>query len=167
MGFYCYNDCYGGYVWSEGAIEEIRRRLGMPDASASKESKFLGITLQEEKYRTHPVVNAVLQEWGSQRCSGACSVLVHMYVPDELLQYVELYEYDGSESISINTERLYRTMMEDVLRKPSFTTDDVVACRNEIQRLEELAERRWDDFFCIRQEEDRWKITCSDMEQYL
>jgi len=89
--------------------------------------------------RTCLVAHHLFDEWGSKRCSGRHSNLCKEKVPDEVMEYVIVNEYDGLESIHVDTTKLYETMMEDLLGTTgNCTMKDVMACRKEILRIQEL-----------------------------
>merc|ERR1711862_6770 len=95
-------------------------------------------------YRTDPIAHQLFDEWGSERCSDRYARLIKIYVPDELMDFVVVSEYDGNESIDIATTKLYETKMEELLTTiesgtTSKTLADVMKCRQEIRRLQELA----------------------------
>jgi len=137
MGYFIYNDDYGGYCWSQEAIIEIQKRHGKtPDPEASG---------YDDKYRTDPIAHQVFDEWGSERC-GDRAKLVKVHVPDELINFIVLTEYDGKEFLGVDAAKLYETKMEELLKHvetgtTSKTLDDVMKCRQEIHRLQELAEK--------------------------
>jgi len=135
MGYFIYNDDYGGYCWSEEAIAEIQKRKGKPPNPYERIN---------DEYRTDPVAHQVFDEWGSTRCNGGSAKLVKVHVPDELINFIVLTEYDGKEFLGVDAAKLYETKMEELLKlietgTTSKTLEDVMKCRQEIHRLQELA----------------------------
>lgn len=129
MGFFIYSPDHSGYGWSDEAVIEIHRRKGM---SPSEYDNY------DESLRDDPVAHQLMDEWGSNRC-GEGGELVKTFVPDELMSYVSLDEYDGAESVKIDTTQMYEDMMNDVLSLHNVTLHDVKERHKEIKRRQQLA----------------------------
>jgi len=143
MGYYLINVCFGGFGWSEEAEKEIRRRRELlqqtQDNNDNNYDYDYDYDYNYEYDRTCSVAHHLFDEWGSKRCSGRHSNLCKEKVPDELMEYVIVHEYDGLESINVDTTKFYETMMEDLLGTTgNCTMKDVMACRKEILRIQEL-----------------------------
>jgi len=139
MGYYLINVCFGGFGWSEEAEKEIRRRRELLQQTQDNNDNNYDYDYNYEYDRTCSVAHHLFDEWGSKRCSGRHSNLCKEKVPDELMEYVIVHEYDGLESINVDTTKFYETMMEDLLGTTgNCTMKDVMACRKEILRIQEL-----------------------------
>ena len=79
------NGCWGGYFWSQRALDMIEARRGW-------------LPRNMEELRTDPVAVKVLEEFGSSWCSAPSSHLtIEEY--DETMFRHELRDYDGCEEL--------------------------------------------------------------------
>lgn len=83
-----YNDCYGGFSFSEEFLEELKRR------HPEKEFK----DYYHQGLRDDPDTIALFEEWGSKRSSGHFSKIELDEIPDGV-EY-DIREYDGQEGVS-------------------------------------------------------------------
>jgi len=75
------NACFGGFSVSDFVVE----KLGLEDE-------------YDDVSRTDPRLIALIEEFGSEACSGDCAELVIDEIPDSATDW-EIDEYDGAESI--------------------------------------------------------------------
>jgi len=136
------NGCYGGFHWSNRAIVEILKRKGVLDKTTFVRTKWgeAPTEISESEYvegerysmyhvndeswegfdlRDDPDAIAVLEEKGSNFCSGSCSEL-YIEEYDEELFIPKIEEYDGSETLD-----LIPNLTEEKVRNCN-TIDEVV-----------------------------------------
>lgn len=85
-----YNKCHGGFEYSEAAIHEYNRITGSTANSYSYIS------------RNDPVMLALFEKQGSKWMSGAYARLERAVFPLKFRYALQLHEYDGRESISVD-----------------------------------------------------------------
>lgn len=82
------NGCWGGYGWSDKALAEINKRSDVTYRSSY------------DVPRRDPIAIAVLEEFGSEFCSGPSSRLrIEEYDADLFEGYIN--DYDGQESLDL------------------------------------------------------------------
>lgn len=86
-----YNRCYGGFGFSNECKEVFKARTG----------ETVGY---EEGLRSHPAMIALFHEKGSEWMSGRFAKLGFHEVPEALLEFVHVGEYDGNETVGLHTE---------------------------------------------------------------
>lgn len=82
------NKRYGGFSLSHEAIIEYNSRSGTP---LSQYHRY-------DTKRDDPILVAIVEEWGSERVSGAYAKLAVVEVPDDANW--EITEYDGMEHVA-------------------------------------------------------------------
>jgi hypothetical protein len=92
-----FNDCYGGFAFSEAFEEEYKTRTGKPTRVDVRLPRLLG----PESIRTDPVAIAIWEEKGSEWCSGTDSALEMYEVPAVFEKYWEIEDYDGNETVRL------------------------------------------------------------------
>lgn len=109
---YLFNTCYGGFSFSDefqGAYNERRKQAGLEPIELS----YYGTN--EE--RSDPMIVQLYQEFGSKKASGHCSRLSLYWVPKDLLDYVDKHEYDGTESVGVDSSQIYTKLLKDFMEK--------------------------------------------------
>jgi hypothetical protein len=91
-----YNDCYGGFAFSEEFLIAFKERTGRT-LNMEKELLFLG----SKSIRCDADAIALLEEKGAEWSSGANSYLAIREFPAVFANYWEIDEYDGNESVRI------------------------------------------------------------------
>lgn len=120
---FVYNASYGGFGFSDAFLEEFEKRHGDEDPELCT--------------RWDPKVVSLVQEMG-KKANGDCSKLAFVVVPKELVDYIDISEYDGCESVEINYDLIYRELMKETYDGNSLT--DAIKRRYErIQMLEQTA----------------------------
>lgn len=103
---YLFNDCYGGFSFSENFVERI---------NAIREKAGLKPVTKYYDDRTDPEVISLFQEMGSKEASGRHAQLVLDWVPKEFLPYTSISEYDGQENVCIPPEEIYADVLKQFL----------------------------------------------------
>jgi hypothetical protein len=91
-----YNDCYGGFAFSEEFLAAFKERTGRT-LNMDKELMFLGLN----SIRCSTDAIALLEEKGAEWSSGAGSYLAIREFPAVFANYWDIDEYDGNESVRI------------------------------------------------------------------
>ena len=89
-----YNDCYGGFGFSEQFAAEYEKQAGTP----LNEEKRL---YHRRDLRMDPVAIKILEEKGSEWSSGPYAQLVVASIPNIFEKYWEVDEYDGNETVRV------------------------------------------------------------------
>ena len=112
-----YNNCYGGFAFSDAFLEEYKKRTG----KVLDTFKAL-FRLGAESIRCNPVAVAIFKEKGSEWCSGLDSQIEAFECPVALAKYWEIDEYDGDEHVRV----LIAEALADILHTFMNTEDRVV-----------------------------------------
>lgn len=91
-----YNDCYGGFAFSEEFLAALKERTGRT-LDMNKELLHLG----PNSIRCNSEAIALLEEKGAEWSSGANSYLAIREFPAVFANYWEIDEYDGNETVRI------------------------------------------------------------------
>lgn len=100
---FLYNACYGGFSFSEEFEEEFCKRF-------PEKAEFLK-NLWNLEIRYDPDVVALWKEMG-ERANGPCSKIKSKMLPEKCIEYVDLDEYDGMESVGIDWNYAYRVICD-------------------------------------------------------
>jgi hypothetical protein len=122
---FLYNTCYGGYGFSR----EFMTRLNERRAAAGFDQIKYDIDLQRKKYRSDPMITTLYQEMGSEAASGDFAQLTCDWIPKEFLPYVDIHEYDGTESVGVPILEveadLLRAFLSEWKKNPELDVDDL------------------------------------------
>jgi hypothetical protein len=132
IGFYVISVSYGGYSVSQECTDEINRRR-----------QERGVT---ERYHdcgscdefTDPDLLDLLDEMGSDWCSGRCARLIKVPIIKSLLKYVRVHDYDGQERLDIDFAKAFSDGVRDVLNRDGATIDDVRAWSDKIESSKKM-----------------------------
>jgi hypothetical protein len=94
-----YNNCYGGFTFSLEAFLEINQRLTLQDRKPLT-SVHSYVSISD---RCDPIFLQVYDLLGS-RFSGKHSNIQVELVDEKCKHFIDIHEYDGLESVEINTE---------------------------------------------------------------
>ena len=109
-----YNNCYGGFDFSEAFLAEYKARTG------KTLDTFKALFRQGlNSIRCDPLAIAILEEKGSALCSGSYSVLAIHEIPAIFSNYWEIDDYDGDEHVRI----LVNDALADILHTFMDTND--------------------------------------------
>jgi len=115
-----YNNCYGGFAFSDVFLEEYEGRTG------KKLDTYKALfRLGAESIRCDPVAVAIFQERGGEWCSGPNSQIEAFSCPMALAKYWEIDEYDGDEHVRV----LVSDALADILHTFMQTGDRVALNR--------------------------------------
>ena len=89
-----YNDCYGGFDFSDAFLAEFKKRTGR-DLDTQKALFHLG----PNSIRCDPIAVAIFEEYGTEWCSGGGAFLAVRELPALFAHYWEIDEYDGNETV--------------------------------------------------------------------
>ena len=109
-----YNNCYGGFAFSDAFLAEYKARTGV----VLDTFKAL-FRLGPESIRCNPVAVAIFKEKGSEWCSGFDSQIEAFECPVALAKYWEIDDYDGDEHVSV----LISDALADILHTFMQTND--------------------------------------------
>jgi len=101
-----YNDCYGGFKFSEAFETEYKKRTGW-DLMTEKRLFHLGA----QSVRRDPVAIALLEEKGAEWSSGENSYLAIRNIPSLFESSWSIEEYDGNETVYVNTHEAYADIL--------------------------------------------------------
>lgn len=108
-----FNDCYGGFGFSDEFALELGNRIG----------EAISHRYKHHRYRDHPETVKLFIEKGSEWSSGEYSKLDIEYIPAFMKDYYHVAEYDGMESVIVNTNRMIVDKLDEYLKSESLTKD--------------------------------------------
>ena len=99
---YLYNNCYGGFSFSEEFQDEFVKRF--------PEKKIMIITYRSENgWRHDPDIVALWKEMG-EKSNGEFSNIKSKLVPEKYVDFVTVHDYDGFESVGVAWNRIFRRL---------------------------------------------------------
>lgn len=114
VGF-IYNEKYGGFCYSEKFIERLNEKrvekglekiVGSPYELSFKKS-----------LRFDPISIEVFNELGREESSGSASTLNIKWFPKVFIKFVRIDEYDGEETLFMDTNKIYSHMLENFFER--------------------------------------------------
>lgn len=103
-----YNTCYGGFSFSKAFEAEFAKRF--PD---KKLNVCTGLA-SSARYDKDAV--ALAKEMGLPNAGGANAKLEIEIVLTEMLDYLDIQEYDGTESVFINYSGAFEDLLHDMMK---------------------------------------------------
>ena len=102
-----YNDCTGGFRFSDNFLEEYKRRTGeiAPALGGNWRNK-------QECIRCNPIVIEIFEEKGSQWCSGRNSRIRQINIPAIFTDFWKIEEYHGHEAVSVDVNHALADVLE-------------------------------------------------------
>jgi hypothetical protein len=132
IGFYVISVSYGGYSVSQQCTDEINRRRQERGVT----ERFQGYGSYEEF--TDPDLLDLLDEMGSDWCSGQDACLIKVPIIKSLLKYVRVRDYDGIESLDIDFAKAFSDGVRDLINQDGATIDDVRAWSDKIESSKKM-----------------------------
>lgn len=130
-GYMLYNCCYGGYGISEQAHDELKKRM------SEEEYKSFKYHESRRTNRCNLTVVELYKEKGWKWMSDGFSKLGIFVYPLKYRDYIDIHEYDGRESCSIDFVQAYKDLIENFLKRHDTNSELTVAdLKNEIGQLE-------------------------------
>jgi hypothetical protein len=98
-----YNDCYGGFDFSDEFKKEYTKRTGKEIQDTWGPNKTL---------RMDPVIVALVEEKGTEWSSASHAVLAIRRIPAIFASYWDIHEYDGNETIHVDVNAALADCLE-------------------------------------------------------
>lgn len=130
-----YNPPYGGFIFPDKFLKEWESRYGSPlDTHSRGDTGSYGYAdWCPISVRVDPRVVSLYKELYP---AGPFAIAL---IPKELAPFIEIHEYDGSESVGIDKGRALKSIIDNYLSDPDATKDQL---RERIARFNELLGRR-------------------------
>ena len=119
-----YNDCYGGFNFSNEFTAEYEERT----SKKIGEHRYIGSG--SDSIRIDPVAIAIFEERGREWCSGLRASLEIRQIPATFAKYWEIEEYDGNEYVVVNVDGALADVLETYIQ-----TGDHVAMLNQYRHV--------------------------------
>ncbi len=103
-----YNNYYGGFNFSPEFVAAYKQRTGRSLGNITTLLYHTGPT----SIRCDPDAIALIEEHGSSWASGDCSELAIREIPDVFANYWEIDEYDGNETVRVNTAQAFADVLD-------------------------------------------------------
>ena len=113
-----YNNCYGGFNPSKAFKEEYQRRTGTAVSRDATAFWYKGL----DSFRCDPIAVAIIEEFGSEWSSGLNSAIEIREIPAVFSRYWEITEYDGEETVNINTADAYADVLHGYMDSGDLAT---------------------------------------------
>jgi hypothetical protein len=114
-----YNNCYGGFGYSQQAMDEYTRRKQIEDPT------FLSPPSSYYCSPNDPLMIQLFREYGSTWMSDRHSKIAIKTFPAEYYDCLSFHEYDGRESVSIDYCRYVFRRLKELLAKNETTREDI------------------------------------------
>lgn len=121
---YLINNSYGGFHFSKLFQDLYFERFNVKPS---------------ENDRLNPNVVNLFKELGTEKSSGRSCVIGIEWVPEELIRYVELKEYDGNETTFINFDSAKAELLDQIMTK---------------DRIDDIDKQKWERINFINQHLD-------------
>lgn len=128
-----YNDCYGGFAFSQPFLDEFKARTGR-----TLETYKALFRIGPESIRCDPTSIAIFEERGSEWCSGQHSALEMREIPAIFANYWEIDEYDGNETVRVNVDSALADCLETFME-----TRDVAVLERQYAAIQEAKKSMW------------------------
>lgn len=113
-----YNGCYGGFELSQEAAEKYMEKTKMRGEDLSNLENILeGMSIED---RQNKIMIEVVKELGPKASTSHSNIKIRSF-PLKYANHIEIHEYDGSESLSVNLEA-YK--LSEIDRVASSTHED-------------------------------------------
>ena len=129
-----YNDCYGGFAFSEAFLAEFKARTGRI-LDTQKALFHLG----SNSIRRDPVAIAIFEECGAEWCSGKDSYLAVRELPVIFERYWEVDEYDGNETVRADVNAALVDCLDTYMQTRNVTVLD-----KQYAEIKAAARSMWD-----------------------
>ena len=129
---FLYNECYGGFRLSGEFIDKYNELYG--DNTKELEMDMIP--------RSDPKLVHVFNLLGTDRSGRGLSRIKAMYIPKELRDFVDLHEYDGYESVSVDANPAFAALLFEAIDYGQLA-DEFIA---EARRLEYVRQQ----YYCYR-----------------
>ena len=127
------NSCYGGFSFSDKAIEEYKKKMIEIGNIAVLDNNY--ISKGEEKLRKDPIMIDIVRRLGKESNGRHANLEIEKYNA-ELSDYVVIKEYDGQEYIDANIQQYRIDLIKNVLK------DIVLTDADKLIRIKEITERK-------------------------
>lgn len=101
-----YNDCYGGFGFSEEFAAAYKERTGREVNTFSQLFRAV---------RADPVAVELFERLGAKRASGEYASLAVREIPALFERYWTIEEYDGNESVHVNVNEAYADLLHQYM----------------------------------------------------
>ena len=127
------NSCYGGFSFSDKAIEEYKKQLqAMGSNIVFNDNKHYR---HNDDLRTDPVMIDIVRRLGKESNGRHANLEIEKYNA-ELSDYVVIKEYDGQEYIDANIQQYRIDLIKNVLK------DIVSTDADKLIKIKEITERK-------------------------
>lgn len=131
-----YNPPYGGFIFPNKFLKEWEFRYGFHlDTDSSEGDGYETDGWCSISTRVNPRVVSLYKELYPD--GGPFAIAV---VPKEFAPFIQIHEYDGSESVGINEGRAFKSIIDNYLAAPGATKDQL---REQIARFNKLKRLRF------------------------
>lgn len=107
-----FNNCHGGFGFSDAFALELGNRIG----------EEIGHAYKHYRYRDHPEAVKLFLEKGSQWSSYDYAKLDIAYIPVIMKDYYVVSEYDGKEDVSLDINGAIVFCLDEYLKDPTIET---------------------------------------------
>ena len=127
------NSCYGGFSFSDKAIEEYKKQLqAMGSNILFDDNKKYRC---DDDLRKDPVMIDIVRRLRKESHGRHAKLTIDRYNP-ELTKYIKIKDYDGREWIDADIELYRMDLIKNVLTDTTMTDSDKLA------QIKEITERK-------------------------
>ena len=127
-----YNAMYGGFIFSKKFEDEFEKEynVSVPVHDAWFPNNVYNNSGIDARYDSR-VLN-IYKKLGASSSSSQCSYIENIEIPNDLLDYIHISEYDGIESLIINISKKYKDLLLEAINNPNkmVSNDDFLEILN-------------------------------------
>ena len=126
------NGKYGGFTFSEIFESEFKKEYNVSTPFFDSYFPYDNHDFKnsiEARYDER-IIN-IYKRFGSESCGEYCGIFTEE-VPDELLPYIDITQYDGKETLTINLSKKYKDLLLEAIDNPEkrVSNDDFLEILN-------------------------------------
>ena len=125
------NGKYGGFGFSETFESEFEKEYNVSIPFFKSYFPDDNFNVERCKARYDERIINIYNRLGSESCEKYCSIFTE-HVPDDLLPYIDITEYDGKETLTVNISKKYKDLLLEAIDNPDkrVSNDDFLEILN-------------------------------------
>ena len=123
-----YNSGYGGFSFSQEALDEINKRL------SEQGRENLRSVYSEDYPRYEPIYLEVYDLLGPSRFNGTHANIKTELVEEKYKEFISIDEYDGHETVQVNLDNCLLSQIRQVIKSNGLSDSE------KLEKIKKLSE---------------------------